>query len=146
MLFRSPNFPYNLTDETQPRKPDATLICRAITRTKRPKTSGNANCTSEQRKEGKVIFLDFARTTGNTQQRLTTARQQKYDRQYKDIVDQLNSQDIDNWNTCCYILNASYAAAIDVEYWTNTLSSIGIQRDTIHRVLKTAMKIGRAHV
>ena len=134
-----PNFPYVLSEEMQPRKPDATLVYRVSKPTKRTRTSTNTNNTLNARKTGKVIFLDFARTTGNTQQRLTTARERKYDRQYKELVDQLNGQGMKDWSTHCYILNASYAAAIDISYWTDTLLTIGIKKTTINRVFRTAM-------
>jgi hypothetical protein len=136
-----PDFPYN-TQGSERRRPDATLIQRKTTQSMINSTSDLTRSTKRQKINNtnrKVIFLDFARTTGNTVDRLKESRENKYQKQYSELINSLTTQNIDNWTVEAHILNGSYAAAVDMLYWKTILSSLGLSQPTIDKVIEAAI-------
>jgi ribonuclease HI len=136
-----PDFPYNIQG-LERRRPDATLIQRRNTQSMINLRNNLTGPTKRQKIDNtnrKVIFLDFARTAGNTVDRLKENRDNKYQNQYKELINALTAQEIDNWTVEAHILNGSYAAAVDIIYWKTILSSLGLSQPTIDKVIETAV-------
>jgi hypothetical protein len=136
-----PDFPYT-TQGFERRRPDATLIQRQTTQNMINLSNDLTRPTKRQKIDNtnrKVIFLDFARTAGNTVDRLKENRDNKYQNQYRDLINSLTAQEIHNWTVEAHILNGSYAAAVDMIYWRTVLSSLGLSQPTIDKVIETAI-------
>ena len=136
-----PEFPFNIQG-IERRRPDAILVQRKTTHRMTHLTNNIDRPTKRQRTDNtnrKIIFLDFARTAGNTVDRLKDNRERKYQKQYNELINTLQAQKVNEWTVEAYILNGSYAAAIDIVYWKTILSSLDIGQPTIEKVIETAV-------
>jgi endonuclease/exonuclease/phosphatase family metal-dependent hydrolase len=126
-LGNIPDFPCDITDNSN-RRPDAVLI-RCIPDEELPEGARN----------NRIIFLDFARTSGNTVTRLDIALRSKTEEQYGTLISDLRGLLPEKWTLDLHILNGSYAAALHVQHWRQSLRDIGIPSPTIDKVLKATM-------
>ena len=141
-LNEIPNFPFDLTGHTHTdgkqvpdrnRRPDAVLI-------KRTRSKQDAQTTPFT---PKVVFLDFARTSGNTEERLEEQRRLKEEKQYKSLLSNLRTHKQTlpgGWSLDLLILNVSYSAAIDLQRWHSQLSTLGLGHIVREKVILAAVK------
>ena len=141
-LGQIPDFPFDTTGYTETaqkrvpdahRKPDAVLI-------KRKRNRNEAETTPFT---PRVVFLDFARTSGNTEARLEEQRRLKEEKQYTSLLHNLRTKDTTfagNWSLDLLILNVSYSAAIDLQYWGTNLRLLGLGHKGSEKAIKAAIR------
>jgi hypothetical protein len=141
-LGEIPDFPFDTTGHTETtqkrvpdahRQPDAVLI-------KRQRSRNDAETTPFT---PRVVFLDFARTSGNTQARLEEQRRIKEEKQYTSLLHNLRNKGTTfagKWSLDLLILNVSYSAAIDLQYWDTNLRLLGLGQVGREKAINAAIR------